>query len=414
MELSSMQRISVLAPDNTPLMPTKRTRAEKWAEQGKAEWVKTNLRIKAVRLLAEPAGRNTQSIVVGVDPGKLYSGIAFQSAKATWFQVHLELPSPKVRERMDNRRVLRRWSRSRRINRKVPFNKLNHREKRFDNRRQKKVPPSIKASRELEFRVVKELSKLFPIVAIGYEKVRADVDLTSQRKGARSPKGFSPVMVGQAYAMERRGQIAPVYTRHGYAKDGNGTSQLRNALGLIKSKEKSEQTPPTHAVDGIALACGYLVQYRPFQQGRNHGPTWKGQVNITSAPFVVIKRPPISRRQRHLIVPGKNGLRRKYGGTVTWHGFRKGDLVVAEMAAGRVSVGYVSSDTARHGSVSDFNWKRIGQFTASKVQLLDRATAAFWSLAPRDCSSAGHRTPPPNVPIPPSPAARGRGGIGGF
>ena len=368
-----MQRISVLAPDNTPLMPAKRTRAEKWVEGGRAEWVKTDLRIKAVRLLAEPSGRNTQPIVVGVDPGKLYSGIAVQSAKATLFQAHLELPYPKIRERMDNRRMLRRSRRSRRINRDVPFSLRNHREKRFDNRKQKKVPPSIKANRDLEFRVVKELSELFPIVAIGYEKVRADVDLTSGRKGARSGKRFSPVMVGQAYGIERMGQIAPVYTRHGWQKDGNGTSQLRTALGLIKSKNKAEQTPQTHAVDGIALASGYFVQYRPFQQCRSHGHTWDGQVNITSAPFVVIKRPPISRRQLHLMVPAKGGKRRKYGGTVTRHGFRKGDLVRAEMA-GRVSIGYVSGDTARQVSVSDFSWKRIGQFTASKVQLLYRAT----------------------------------------
>lgn len=367
-----MQRIPVINPDGTPAMPTKRTRAEKWVEQGRAEWVKTDLRIKAVRLLAEPSGRSTQPIVVGIDPGKLYSGIAVQSAKATLFQAHLELPYPKVRERMDNRRMLRRSRRSRRINRDVPFKLRNHREKRFDNRRQKKVPPSIKANRDLEFRVVRELSELFPVAAIGYEKVRADVDLTSGRKGARSGKGFSSVMVGQAYAIERMGQIAPVYTRYGWQKDGNGTSQLRTGLGLPKSKNKSEQTPQTHAVDGIALACGYFVQYRFFQQGRNHGHTWTGQVNITSAPFVVIKRPPISRRQLHLMVPAKNGLRRKYGGTVTRHGFRKGDLVVAEMA-GRVSVGYVSGDTARQVSVSDFNWKRIGQFTASKVQLLYRA-----------------------------------------
>ncbi len=46
---------------------------------------------------------------------------------------------------------------------------------------------------------------------------------------------------------------------------------------------------------------------------------------------------------------------------------------IAEMA-GRISVGYVSGDTAKKISVSDFNWKRIGQFTASKVQLLYRAT----------------------------------------
>ncbi|TVR13021.1 MAG: hypothetical protein EA395_04780 [Phormidium sp. GEM2.Bin31] len=60
-------------------------------------------------------------MVGGVDPGKLDSGIAVQSSKATLFESHLELPYPKVRERMDNRRRLRRSRRSRRINRELPF-----------------------------------------------------------------------------------------------------------------------------------------------------------------------------------------------------------------------------------------------------------------------------------------------------
>nr|WP_245788668.1 RRXRR domain-containing protein [Spirulina major] len=183
-----MQRIPVQNPDGTPAMPTKSSRAQKWVAQGKAQWVKTNLRIKAVRLKAEPSGRNTQPIVVGVDPGKLYSGIAVQSAQATLFQSHLELPYPRVRERMDHRRMLRRSRRSRRINRELPFQLRNHRQKRFNNRKQQKVPPSIRANRDLEFRVVQELSQLFPIATIGYEKVRADVDLTSGRKGANLGK----------------------------------------------------------------------------------------------------------------------------------------------------------------------------------------------------------------------------------
>ncbi len=95
--------------------------------------------------------------------------------------------------------------------------------------------------------------------------------------------------------------------------------------------------------------------------------------------------------------------------TVTRHGFRKGDLVRAEMA-GRISMGYVSGDTARQVSVSDFNWKRIGQFTASKVQLLDRATGILVTC-PKILLVNG-ATPPTNAPIPLSPAARG-GGIKG-
>lgn len=386
-----MQRVPVQNPDGSPAMPTKRSRAEAWVESGEAEWVKTDLRIKAVRLLRDPSGRATQAIVVGVDPGKLYSGIAVQSAKATLFMAHLVLPFERVKERMENRKMLRRSRRSRRINQDVPFKLRNHRQKRFDNRRDKKLAPSIRANRQLEIRIVKELATLFPLTAIGYEKVRADVDLTSGRKGARSGKGFSPVMVSQAWAVEQMSQIAPVYTRYGWQSDGNGTSQLRTALGLIKSKNKAEQTPQTHAVDGIAVACGYFIEYRPFHQGRNHGHDWFGAVNITSAPFTVVQRPPISRRQLHLMAPAKGGVRRKYGGTVTRHGFRKGDLVRAEMS-GRVSVGYVSGDTARQVSVSDISWKRIGQFTASKVQLLYRATGILVNC-PKRVSVAGASSP---------------------
>nr|WP_281248372.1 RRXRR domain-containing protein [Spirulina major] len=119
---------------------------------------------------------------------------------------------------MDHRRMLRRSRRSRRINRELPFQLRNHRQKRFNNRKQQKVPPSIRANRDLEFRVVQGLSQLFPIATIGYEKVRADVDLTSGRKGAKSGQGFSPVMVGQAYAIEKMEQIAPVYSRYGCSR----------------------------------------------------------------------------------------------------------------------------------------------------------------------------------------------------
>lgn len=125
-------------------------------------------------------------------------------------------------------------------------------------------------------------------------------------------------------------------------------------------------------VDGVALAASQFVQYEAFQSNRERGHSWTGKVNITTAPFVVIRRPPISRRQLHLMVPSKGGERRKYGGTTTRHGVKKGDLVRAEMA-GRVSIGWVSGDTARQISVSDFDWKRLGQFTASKVQLIRRA-----------------------------------------
>ncbi|MGQ4650481.1 hypothetical protein [Lyngbya aestuarii] len=57
--------------------------------------------------------------------------------------------------------------------------------------------------------MVKELLKLFPISAIHYELVMADVDRTSGRKNAKSGKGFSPVMVGQRQMLKWLSELAP-------------------------------------------------------------------------------------------------------------------------------------------------------------------------------------------------------------
>ncbi|MEQ9552299.1 MAG: hypothetical protein RIM23_22135 [Coleofasciculus sp. G3-WIS-01] len=39
-------------------------------------------------------------------------------------------------------------------------------------------------------------------------------------------------------------KIAPVYVRHGWQKDGNGTSQLRTQLGLEKDKANKSIAKP--------------------------------------------------------------------------------------------------------------------------------------------------------------------------
>jgi RRXRR protein len=357
-------RIPVVDQNHQPLMPTTPARARKWIESGKAVKCWSDCGQFYVQLTVEPSGYATQDIVVGIDPGKKYSGIGVQSPKFTLYTAHLVLPFQTVRDRMDSRRLMRRGRRGRRINRKVAFSKRAHRRKRFANRRQSKLAPSIRANRQLELRIVSELCKLYPVAEIRYEYIKADVDLTSGRKKARSGKGFSPVMVGQRWMLKQLEQFAPVVKVEGYQ-----TALTRKHLGLEKNKaDKSKAEFNTHAVDGVAIAASHFVEYRQYHKAGEDGSDWFGAVSITPAPFFVIRRPPYSRRQLHLMVPAKGGIRRKYGGSTTRHGVRKGDLVNSPKG-----IGYVSGDTEKQVSVSEANWKRLGQISAKKVQLIRRS-----------------------------------------
>jgi hypothetical protein len=181
-------------------------------------------------------------------------------------------------------------------------------------------------------------------------------------------------------------KIAPVYVRHGWQRDGNGTSQIRTQLGLEKDKaNKSIAKPETHAVDGVALAGGYFISYSRYVDVNSHGYVWRGSVKVTSSPFRIITRPGavkrgkeygFFRRQLHFEVPDKSGTRKRKGGTITPFGLRVGDLVRAEKA-GRIYIGYVGGYTktqkTKSISVCDYTWKRIGQFAPSKVELIRRS-----------------------------------------
>jgi len=167
-------RVPVQNPDGTPTMPTKPSRARRWVREGKAVGKWSDAGIYYVQLVPEPSGKETQPIVLGIDPGKFYSGIAVQSARFTLFLAHLVLPFQRVKERMGaavikngkviknkrGRALQRSVRRGRRIKRTVAFKLRNHRQKRFSNRNKSKVPPSIKAARLMEIRIAKIEEKL--------------------------------------------------------------------------------------------------------------------------------------------------------------------------------------------------------------------------------------------------------------
>ncbi|MDJ0535160.1 MAG: RRXRR domain-containing protein [Xenococcaceae cyanobacterium MO_207.B15] len=384
-------RVPVVNPNGSPAMPTKCSRARRWVKDAKAIGKWNDLGVYYVQLLVEPSDTKTQPISLGCDPGQSYSGFGVQSSLATLFRGHAVLPFQRVKERLGSavikngkviknvfsRALQRRVRRGRRINRNLPFHLRNHRQKRFNNRIKSKLPPSILASRLMEIRIVKELCSIFPISNIVYEIVKADVDLTSNRKSARSGKGFSPVMVAQYWAIEQLEKLAPVKKMYGWQKDGNGTSQIRKYLGLFKDKQnKKNPVPETHAVDGVALAASEFIGFRAFHTKNSHGHSWKGKVTITDSIFRVITRPQYYRRALHFDNPQKGGSRKRKGGTITPFVYRAGDYVEAEKAGikyrGWIG-GFTNTEKSQKLSVYDLNWKRIGQFSLSKVKLLRRS-----------------------------------------
>ncbi|MCY7273979.1 MAG: RRXRR domain-containing protein, partial [Phormidesmis sp. CAN_BIN44] len=254
-----MVRIPVIDKDGKLLMPTKASRARKWVRDGKAIGKFNDLGLFYVQLIGELSDAQTQAVVIGIDPGKLYSGIAVQTSQFTLFAAHLQLPFETVKKRMEQRCMMQRGRRGRRINRKIAFSNRAHRQKRFSNRRGSKLPPSIRAYRQLELRVVSELCKVLRVSGIIYEIVEA--------KGSKS---FSPVMVGQKWMLTQLKEFAPVETCKGWK-----TSQLRTQLGLQKQKHrKGDAILETHAVDGIALACSEFVSYESFHTARSDGHHW--------------------------------------------------------------------------------------------------------------------------------------------
>jgi hypothetical protein len=200
---------------------------------------------------------------------------------------------------------------------------------------------------------------LFPVTEIVYEYVKA-----------RGNKSFSPVMVGQKWMLEQLTQIAPTHTLEGWK-----TSILRKQLGLEKNKDdKSIQDVTTHANDAIALAASRFMKYKAFHTTNSRGHHWVGSVQLTQAPFKVISRPQLYRRQLHFENFSQGGNRKRKGGTVTPFGFRSGDLVQA--TKGKLIVkGYIGgySQPNKVVSIYDVNWKRLGQFSVSKTILQKRS-----------------------------------------
>ncbi len=381
--MNQTTRVPVIDPTEKPLMPTTPARARKWIVSGKAIGKRNKLGVFYVQLTQLPSGYETQAIVVGTDRGKCFTGIAFQTKLATIALFHACLPGfyksknknldrQSVTGKMAKRTELRRTRRGQRINREAAFNQRNHRQKRFSNRRQKKLPPSIKSNREMELRILNEMAKILPISDIRDEACGGNT--------SKNGKGISPVTVGQEWFRAQASLIAPVVEVNSL-----DTGKYRDHLGLVKDrKDKSKQSPETHANDAIALAATAFIEYKAFNTANTHGHEWIGECVVTPAPFIVLTRPKLFRRKLYQENYSKGGVLKRQGGTITLFKFRSGDYVEASQKSGVVR-GWIGgfTDTAKTKNVSiyDHNWSRIGQFNPKNIKLLQRSSKLCISRA---------------------------------
>lgn len=321
------RRVPVLHPDGSATMPTKASRARRWVRDGKAKVVQNDLQVFCVQLVEEPSGRETQDLSLGIDPGSCFTGIAVQSKRDTLIGLNLNLPKKQVQKRLAERAVLRRTRRGRRIKRSLPFKLRNHRQTRFGNRRQFKLPPSIRASKQLELRVVDELCRLYPITHAYVERLNK----------SNSP-GFTIAAQGQTFLIKELGKRFPITLVKGWE-----TEATREWLKLPKSKNKGEQTPAAHVSDAIAQASRHFIRYAANTTGFHTGCQWKGIVQVTPFTFGIVERLSSRPRKMHDLTVQKGGVRDTYGGFDGTHSFKNGDYVEYKTKRS-ILKGYISAN----------------------------------------------------------------------
>lgn len=284
-----MQYVPVFDLNNQPLMPTKKSRAIAWVKSRKATpFYKKG--VWCVRLNVEPSARNFQPICVGIDPGSKREGFTVKSNNHTYLNVQTHAVDwvKDAEESSTNARRARRY-------RKTPC-RANRK-----NRSKGGIPPSTKARWQWKLRIVNWLIKLYPVTHFAVEDIKAK----TFKNGRKWNVMFSPLEVGKTWFYHELRRIATLEIYQGI-----DTYEMRQTLGLKKSKNKLSNDFNAHCVDSWVLA-------NAVTEGHDKPD------NIQVLEIVPLR---FHRRQLHVFNPGKNGYRRPYGGTRS-QGFKRGAIV---------------------------------------------------------------------------------------
>lgn len=284
--------IPVVDQQQRPLMPTTPARARRWIRNGKATafWKGG---VFCVRLNVEPSARETQPIVVGLDPGSKREGYSVVSAAHTYLNIQADARTG----------VEKAEQQSTRMRRTRRYHKTPCRQPR-QNRHQskKKLPPSTRARWQWKLRLATWLCSLFPVTGFVVKDIKAS---TRTGKGGKWNSTFSPLQVGKYWFYNALHKLAPVSIRHGWE-----TQALREQLGFKKTSRKLAEVWEAHCVDAWILA-----------QCAVGGSTTPDNTRLVCiAPLVW------HRRQLHRLQPERGGKRKPYGGTLS-QGIKRGTLI---------------------------------------------------------------------------------------
>ncbi len=286
-----MQYVAVISSTGKPLMPCHPARARELVKKGRAIR-RFDRGLFYIKLLDREDG-DTQTIVVGIDPGVKREAFTIKSEKRTFLNIQTEAVDW-VKDAEATSSMMRRSRRGR----KTPYREC----RLLRNNHKPLLLPSIKARWQWKLRICRWVNRYYPITVFVIEDVKA---VTHKGKNSRWNKSFSPIEVGKEWLYYQLARIAPVETVQGFE-----TAEERKRLGLKKLKDKLSDKFEAHCVDSWTLANRRV--------GGHTTPDNTTVLNIVPLRF--------HRRQLHVLQPAKGNIRKPYGGTLSM-GFKRGAWV---------------------------------------------------------------------------------------
>ena len=325
--------VPVVDRNRKPLMPTTPARARRWIKSGEATpfWDRG---IFCVRLNRDPSGCQVQDIAVGIDPGSKKEGLTVKSASHTYLNIQADAVI-NVKEAKADQSASRRARRQRQTPCRRPR----------ANRARGDIPPSTKARWQWKLRLLNWLRRLFPIAQVVVEDIKA------QTKGKpRWDTAFSPLEVGKQWFYDEVRKLVSLDTF-----EGSQTKQMRDALGLKKSKKKMADVFEAHCVDSWVLANAIVG----------------GHDQPESIRLLCVSPLKLHRRELHRRQPGIGGMRSPYGGTRSL-GFSAARSFIIPDTVSPLSAGPLKDE-----SVS-ITWKTVSGCAKTR----NRRMSNFWPIQP--------------------------------